>query len=280
LVAPDFRPQLLRMPVAMPALYDYCRIVTGVNGTATWPKLDQDEGNFGGVAFTWKATEGADKAETEPVFTDFEVSTKELSGWTEASLTMLRRSAIALEQELTGLFRDAARYEFSRVILRGLTASNQPEGILSATGIQTVNRQTASQVDWTDLTNLEYAVTQGNRMNAIYTVDDTVEKYLKQEVDTDERPIYTRDTATGLRNQLAGYNYVAHEHGPALGTKGDVVYGNFQNYVFAVEEDIAIARSDHAEFKKGRVVFRMISFVGGKAMYPGAFAVLDVPAGT
>jgi len=281
LVAPDFRPQLLQMPVAIPTLYDLVRVIPGVNGTATWPKVDQDEGNFGGVAFTWKATEGADKAETEPVFSDFEVKTYELSGWTEMSLTALRRSAIALESTIRDLFTRACRYEWSKMILRGAgSASNQPLGILNASGVQTVNRQTATQVAWKDLTNLEFAVTMGNRYNARYLVDDSAESYMKGSVDSDKRPLFTADTANGIRRNLAGYPYMAHEFGPDLGAEGDVVFGNPQNYAWAIEEDIAIARSEHAEFKKGRVVFRLICFVGGKPIYPEAFSVLSDPSGT
>lgn len=277
LVAPDFRPQLLAYPIAMANLFDYCRLITAVNGTATWPKLDQaSAGNFGGVAFTWKATEGADKGETAGYFTDFTVSTSELSAWTEVSLTALRRSAIDLEAELLSLFRDACKYEWSRVILRG-TGTNQPLGLIATgSGISTVHRTANNKVDWADLTNLEYAIPQGLRMGSRYFVDDSVEKYLKQSVDSDKRPLFTADVHSQIRNMLAGYPYNAHEHGPTLGTKGDVVFGNPMQYAFAMEEDIAIARSEHAAFKQGRIVFRLICFVGGKPIHGKAFCELDV----
>lgn len=279
LLAPDFRPQLLTMPVAAPSIYDQCRFIPAVNGLATWPKLDQDQGNYGGVAFTWKATEGADKGDTEPVFTDFSITTNELSGWTEMSLTAIRRSALDLEAILTMLYRDAARYEFSRCVLRGSgPGGNQPQGIVGTSGVNLINRVAANKVDWEDLTELEYALRQGWRAQGRYACNDDVEKYLKQQVDTQKRPLYTADFASQIRNLLAGYQYNAHEYGPALGTKGDIVFGNFQQYGWAMEEDIAIARSEHAEFKKGRIVFRMICFVGGKTIYPKAFSVLDVPA--
>lgn len=277
LIAPDFRPQLLTKEVSQPSIYDYCRLITAVNGTAEWPKLDQSQGNFGGVAFTWKATEGADKGETEPVFTDFTVSTVELSGWTEMSLTALRRSAISLEATLTQLFRDACRYEWGLKILRG-TGTNQPQGIITDASVGTVNRAVASQVSWNDLVNLEYTPTQGLRVGGRYMVNDDVEKYLKGKLDTQNRPLFTNSVNSSVNNLLGGYEYTAHEYGPALGTKGDVVFGNFQQYAFAMEEDIAIARSEHAEFKAGKVVIRLICFVGGKPIYSDAFAILDVPS--
>jgi len=277
LLAPDFRPQLLEYQVSAPTLYDRCTVIPAANGSAEWPMLDQGQGNYGGVAFTWKATEGADKGETEPTFKDFTISTNELSGWTEASLAALRRSAIDLEGHLMRLFRLACKYEWSRVVLNG-DGTNKPEGIIQATGVTEVARGTVNQVDWDDLTNLEYAIPQAQRVGATFSISDAVEKYLKQTVDGDSRPLFTADVHSQIKNMLAGYGYTAHEYDAAtigvLGTAGEVMFGAWQNYVFALEEDISIARSEHAEFKAGKVVFRLICFVGGKAMYPAFFAKL------
>lgn len=279
LLAEDFKAQLLKEPVASPTLFDGARVIRAMNGKAVYPVLENSTGGgaFGGVAFTWKGTEGADKGETEPVFKEFTVSTVELSGWTELSLQALSRSAIELESELTTLFRDAARHEFSLKMLNG-SGSDEPQGVVGATGVKTVARGTANQVDWDDLVNLEYAVTMGNRVGARYTVNDDAEKFIKSQTDGDGKPLFTRDTGSDLHNLLAGWQYVGHEYGPALGTKGDVTFGNWQNYAFAVEEEIAIAKSEHAMFKEGRVVFRLIAFVGGKPIFPTGFAVLDDPA--
>lgn len=276
LVPPDFRPVLLREPVYMPQLYDFARLIPAAYGKATWPMLDQDQGLFGGVAFTWKATEGADKGETEPTFKQFEITTHELSGWTEVSLTMLSRSAIQLESELTTLFRDAARYEFSKQMLTG-NGTNKPKGIIATSGVNLVPREVANEVSYTDLTRMEFAVKKGHRANARYVLDDTVEGGLALVLDGMGRPLFSADTTSGPLTRLRGYSYETHEYTPALGTKGDVVFGNLNAYGFAVEQDIAIARSEHAEFKKGLVVYRMIAFVGGKVIFPKAFSVLDDP---
>lgn len=279
LLAEDFKAQLLKEPVISPALFDNARVIRAINGKAVYPMLENSTGGgiHGGVAFTWKGTEGADKQETEPVFKEFTVSTVELSGWTELSLQALSRSAIELESELMTLFRDAARHEFSLKMLNG-DGSDEPQGVVAASGVKTVARGTADQVDWDDLVNLEYAVTMGNRVGARYTVNDDAEKFIKGQTDGDGKPLFTRDTGSNISNLLAGYSYNGHEYGPALGTKGDVTFGNWNNYAFAVEEEIAIAKSEHAEFKKGRIVFRLIAFVGGKPIFPTGFAVLDDPA--
>lgn len=280
LLAPEYKAQLIREPVFMPQLIDLVSVETTKTGKFSQPQLDQAAGNFGGVAFTWKSTEGADKLETKPYFKDFEVDTHELSGWTEVSTIMLTRSAIQLEALITNLFREAARFELSRVILRGAgTGSNQPTGIVGASGIKTVARAGANAVVHLDLVGLLFALTKGNRMNGgLFVLDDTVEKYLFQQKDGEGRPIFAPSTAEGMRDRLLGYPYITHEHGPALGTNGDTLFLNPRVYVMVINEDIAIDRSEHAEFKKGRIVYRLMTFVGGKLRLPGAVAQLNVPA--
>jgi HK97 family phage major capsid protein len=283
LIAPDFRPQLLRKAVWYPDLYDLVRLIPAVNGTAEWPMLDQTSGKrHGGVAFTWKTTEGADKGSTEPVFKDFTISTAELSGWTEVSRRALRRPALDLEALLTELFRSAVRYEFSRVILEGTGAGSpmaQPLGILNA-AVTKVTRETANMVDWIDLVNLEFALGQAQRANGRYVLHETVEKFLKQTVDSDKRPLFTADVQSNIKNLLAGYGYTAHDHNTnttplTLGVEGDIIFGDWNDYGWAMEEDIMIARSDHAAFKQDRVVFRLTVFVGGKPIYLDSFVMLD-----
>ena len=168
-------------------------------------------------------------------------------------------------------FRGAAKYELSKKVLRG-TGTNQPQGIIAATDINDVARQTVNQVVHKDLTNLLYAVAMARRLGGRFILDDSVEKYLVQLEDGQGRTLFTTDMSSGPKYNLAGYPYTAHEYGPTLGTEGDVVFGNPQQYALAVEEDIAIARSEHAEFKKGLVVFRMIMFVGGKPIFGDSFS--------
>lgn len=272
-IAPDFRATVQQQPVYMPMIIDKCQMAPAVNGKAIWPKLDQGQGNFGGVAFTWKAAEGLDKGETEPVFGEFEVDTHELSGWTAMSLRALRRSTVQLEAFLTTLFRNACRYEWSKQVVNG-TGVNKPYGIVPFSGVNEVNRLTANQVVYKDLVNLEYAISKGNRNGGMYLIEDSVEQYLVGQLDGDNRPLFQNSVAGGRGDRLNNYGYECHEFTPDLGTEGDVIFGNFLNYIFGVEEDIAIARSDHAEFKKGLVVFRLICYVGGKPLHPGAFSRL------
>jgi HK97 family phage major capsid protein len=283
-----FLPQLLEKPVYQPMIFDRCRREVCNTGQLDIPVVEESTGggNFGGVAFTWKAAsaEGSDKGSTDPTFRQASIITYELSGYCEVTARALRRPEVDLQTWLTQTFGNAWRHQVSLAVLRGAGAgSYQPTGILTTVGAvaaQCINRATASQVSWADITNLEFGITKAVRNGAVFIMDDSVEKYLKQDVDSEGRPLFTADTANSIRDRIAGYPYEAHEHGPTLGTKGDVMFGNLSNYVVAVEEGMAIARSDEVGFKTNTIVFRLISMVGGGLIIPSTFSVLDVPAGT
>ena len=280
LIPSNFQANMLQQGVFIPQLYDFVTRVPANGGKVTWPRLEHGTGGgiFGGVAFTWKDTEGADKGETEPTFGKFEIETNELSGWTELSERDLARSFTDLEAFLTLLFNNAVRYEWSKKILLG-TGSGQPTGILLAGQYEAIARQIADQVAWKDLAALPYGLSKSNRMGGRYIMADAAEKYLVEQVDTDKRPIFTTSVAGGIVDRIKGYPYDGHEFEDIdLGDTGDVLFGNLSNYFFGVEQDIAIARSEHAEFKKGNIVFRLMCHVGGKPLRTNCFSALDDPA--
>ena len=282
LLAPDYRADLLREPIVMPNLFQLARQFTSVRGTIDWPMLDQaNAGRFGGVIFTWKSTEGADKGEVKVYFTDFQITTSELSGYAPFSNTALRRSSIDLEKTITDLFRDATQDQFSERILNG-TGSDQPMGIINASGVNDVARQGTGAIQFKDLTNLKYSPALGLRLGSIFIVADEAEKHMHAQIGTNDRPLFTVDVTGGMRDRLVNHQYVTHEYAdaagatnPGLGDPGDVIFGNMKHYAFAMEEEISIDRSDHVQFLEGRVVFRLMTFAGGKPIYDRAFSILN-----
>lgn len=289
-----FMPQIQEEPIFVPSLIDRVKRVPAGAGHYTYPTLDQSQGHFGGVAFTWKATEGADKGETGVAFGAMTGDTHELSGWTALSNTALRRTPIDIAAYLLVLYRNAAKYELGKRAMHG-TGVNQPLGIANSSDLITVPRQEAAKVGYLDLVNLEYAIKKGYRNGAYFWLLDEVEKHLKGQTDGDGKPLFTRDMTTGMQAQLIGYGYDSHDFEYAstdeatdaggsvgdsiisLGDESDVVFGNPQNYWLGVEEEITIARSEHAEFKRGLIVFRLMMFAGGRPANGIAFAALTDP---
>jgi HK97 family phage major capsid protein len=273
LVPPDFRAQLQQLPYDAPAVYDRVTVVTSNTGTVTWPALVQTAANeVGGVSFQW-LDEGAQKPETEPQFEQLQISTHELAGYTEISERLLSRSSINLENLLAELFRGAMVYTLDNAIIQG-TGVGMPLGIINTAGINLVARNTAGQVVYNDLVNLKHAVKAVHRGGASYTLEDSVEAGLELQTDTLGRPLFNASVANGPYDRLVGYPYTVATNCPALGTSGDIVYGNLRQYVMVMEEEITLARSEHAQFRRNRIAYKVFTVVGGRLLQPRAMAIL------
>jgi len=273
LVPPDFRPQLQMLPFDMPSIFDRVTLVPAPTGTITWPALAQTDANeFGGVAFEWLG-EGAPKPETEPTFDQREIVTHELAGYTELSERLLSRSAVQLESLLSTLFRAGMVYTLDNVIYNG-TGVGQPTGIIPS-AIRWVARGNANQVTYADLVRLKHLVKAVHRAGAMFFLGDDVEESLEMAVDTLGRPLFRESMANGAYDRLAGVPYIVGYNLQPLGTRGDIIFGNPRHYVLGMEEEITLARSEHAQFRRNRIAYKIFAVVGGRPMQLRAFSILD-----
>jgi HK97 family phage major capsid protein len=262
------------LPFDSPVILDYVTIMPCETGNLTFPSLVQSDSNeFGGMSWTW-TTEAAEKGETEPTFSQLEIPTYELSGYTEVSERALSRSAISIEALLMMLVKAGMRFTVDNAVMNG-NGTTQPLGIVNTAGIRTVARQTSGTVGDRDLVNLKHAVKAAHRGGARYILEDDVEEVLEEATDTFGRPLFRASTANGAYDRLVGYPYHVSENSPELGQTGDVMFGNPKWYILAMEEEVTIAKSTHYRFRNNVVAFKFFTVVGGRLMQPRAMAVLD-----
>lgn len=273
--------QLLTTPLPKPSVYDMIRVVPTKTGTLTWPKLAQSDSNeFGSISVSWTATEGSSKSETEAAFEQIQISTRECNAYTEISQSLLTRSAIDLEALLADLFRQRIRYELDRVILRG-DGVNSPSGVLDCAGIHKVPRNTANKFLWQDSVNLEGALEPHHLPGSVYVINNKALTNYKLQVDEQKRPIAVESVATGNYPTINGYPYVSTSQLPALGTRGDAVFGNFRDgYIGVMEQDVVIRRSDDYKFRNNCAAFAMYLLFGGRQVDGRLFSELANVSGS
>jgi len=274
LIPQDYRRELLELPAEPPHIMGRATIVDSPTGTVTWPRLVQSDTNeYGGVVVN-ETAEGGTKPETEPQFEQLEISTIEVSAYTEVSATMLRRSALALEALISRLFRAALLDHFDRRFILG-TGIGQIAGIVPTVGIRAVARAGAGAVSYADLVNLEHAVRAYHRAGATWVIGDDVVQSLKLVMDLMGRPLFVPDPSTGAYRTLLGYPYIATHRTPALGVSGDVIFGDLREYIVAVEQEIVVKRSEHFRFRNNVVAFVIYALVGGRLVQPRAMSILE-----
>ena len=290
-----FVPQLYRQERMVDDLPSRCFVKPDLGGGTLFPKLkSQSDSVPFGVSVTWgnsgaSGGEGESITASDPTFTQIAVTTDRLAATTQASLKELRVDQIGLEAQIAWMMRNAVSRQISTRILTGTGTAPFPTGVNSAAsitaGLNIEARDAASQVSYTDLSNLQFAVPAGLAEGGIYVLSTGPSgafKYISGLKDTDGRPVLRNENwIVGLNAvpTLAGMPYMpTAANTQALGGRGDVVFGNFMNYGLVVGS-VDIARSDQFAFDKGVITFRVLTYVGGKPLDADAFAVLGDPSG-
>lgn len=260
-------------------------IVPMVTDVHRWPKLAQVSvgtvNHFGGVVFDWTEETGT-KPETQPKWESIVLQAKELSAYTQISDTLIADSPINLVNFMTDLFRRAWMWTTDKVYVDG-DAAGKPLGVIEDPAIITVARQAAGAVVLTDISNM-YEQHPVHFMNgAVWFMSKQIEARLLNERST------TNDLL--LRNMLSvkdGRIFTLKGHPialsdnktPALGTKGDVILGNWrEGYYIGRRQGLTLARSEHVAFLKNMLTLRATGRVAGVPAQPKAFVVLDVAEG-
>lgn len=273
LLIPEYGRELRQLPTSEPSFFLRVTKKPVIGGTLIETRLKQDDANeFGGVEVAWTDEED-DAPDTEMEIERVTINCHPAKAYTSFTRTLMLRDRFSLETELVSKLRKAFMALCDRAIVSG-TGVKQPIGIRILDGVRTVARLVADTVSYDDFVNVEHAVLPEHRIGATFAVSDSVLKACKKIKDTTGRPIFSATTGSGPYDRLDNWPYFGATRCSAIGTSGDVMFGDFLNYWLAIEEEIVIARSEHAEFKKGGIAIRADALIGGRPMYERAFAIL------
>jgi len=284
LVNRQFLAEVMSEQYAQQLVLDRVRVIPCASGTLKGIVRTQSGDSKTDPTATWGFTvEWLEEAQT--------VSAKTMAteAWTinchEVGARMIysNRSVTRSEIDLEGWLREALdtrlRYGIAEAIISG-NGTTAPKGLTITTGIREVARQTTNQVVYTDLVNLKYEIPRKDRLNGGFTIADDVEQYLSLATisATDERTLFTIDTSNGIRPRLAGRDYVVGDEMPFLGSDGDVIFGDWKNYLMPMEDDIVVRMDDRELWSSNQSQIMVLASVGGEAIVPTYFSQLVAPS--
>lgn len=286
LVPEEFIASVIKYDTPQNVLLPMATVVPMSSNKIKWPKLQQKVGTpdtanfFGGVSMTW-SEDNASIPETEPKFEDFVLETHKLSGLTKIDNSLLMDSAINLANFLTLLYRDAINWFTEDAMLRGNGVA-KPLGIFVDPAINLVVRQQSGLISFTDALGLKKVVPSYLKgPNTVFLGNEDAASQLRDERDTNGALILRErysEVGEGTFTTLLGHRFVLTDgKTPAVGTKGDLSFGNWSHYWVGQRQDISIASSEHRYFEEDRTAMRVISRLDGRAAHPKGFAVLDLP---
>jgi HK97 family phage major capsid protein len=220
---------------------------------------------FGGVQMYWTA-EAQTLTETEPLFKQMELKAWELSGYTVSSNVLLQDSAIGLEKFLMNLFGLAIAWYEEFAFLQG-NGVGKPQGMLSAPAALAVNRNLAGHIQFVDLTAMWSKLLSRSWNQAIWVGSPSVIPQLLQLSDATNRALFVsidQGAAKAPMWNLLGRPFRVTEKVPALGTKGDLSLIDPSFYVIGDRMSIEIAASEHVNFLKNQMTWRVVERVDGQ----------------
>jgi HK97 family phage major capsid protein len=220
---------------------------------------------FGGVQMYWTA-EAQTRTETEPQFKQLELKAWELSGYSVSSNVLLQDSVIGLEKFLMTLFAKAIAWFEEYAFLQG-NGVGKPLGMLNAPAAVSVTRQTGGQVQFADVAGMWAKLLPVSWGKAIWTFSPSVVPQLLQLKDGASRAIFI-SIDQGITKMptwsLLGRPAFPTEKVPALGTKGDLMLLDPSFYVVGDRMQIEIAASEHVNFLKNQMTWRVVERIDGQ----------------
>jgi HK97 family phage major capsid protein len=242
---------------------------------------------FGGVQMYWTA-EAQNRTETEPQFKQMELRAWELSGYSVSSNVLLQDSAIGLEKFLFQLFAQAIAWYEEYAFLQG-NGVGKPLGVLNANATIAsggngagTGRQTASQISFADISTMWSKLMPASWNKAFWVGSPSTIPQLLQLKDGANRAIFLAIGATdagGITKKpnwaLLGRPFIPTEKLPALGTKGDLMLIDPSLYVIGDRMQIEIAASEHVNFLKNQMTWRVVERVDGQPWLSAPITLQD-----
>jgi HK97 family phage major capsid protein len=227
---------------------------------------------IGGVQMYWTA-EAQARTETEPQFKQMELKANELSGYSVSSNVLLQDAAFGLEKYLFNLFGRAIGWYEEYAFLQG-NGVGKPQGVLGAAATISVTRNAGNSIKFVDVATMFGKMLPSSQTKACWATSPSCIQQLFQLADAGNRALFLpaeafANTGTGGIHQrptwtLLGLPIYITEKLPALGTKGDLMLIDPSLYVIGDRQQIEIAASEHVNFLKNQMTWRVVERIDGQ----------------
>lgn len=293
MIPPQYRQTIMSVPPQAALVRPRANVIPAgdpPDAAITIPALDQSgsapSNMFGGMQFQW-IEEGGDKPETSASLRNITLTPHEIAGFVTITDKLLRNwvaSSAFIEQLMRAGVTAAEDYNF----LRGDGVA-KPLGVLNAGATYFVNRANANQINYTDLVNMTARLLMRGSQSPVWSMPQSALTQIATLQDPMGRYIWQANAIDGMAGQLLGYPLRWNNRAPALGSKGDVLLADFDDYLVKDGSGPFVAASEHVKFTQNKTVIKIFWNVDGAPWLTAPieeengyevspFVGLDVPA--
>ena len=273
-VPPEFAEQIWDGLNEMPDdLASKCDTITVTGESLTIPanaETSRANGSrYGGVQGYWIA-EADQISNSKPTLRNIKLEPSQLAVLVYATDKLLK-NAPALEQYLTRAATEEISFMTNDAIING-NGAGQPLGVLNSGCLVTVAKETGQAATTLVKENIDKVYSRchaKSRARAVWTYNQDVEPQLEalsMDVGTGGVPVYLPPggIADTPNSRLKGREAMATEYNATLGTKGDIILGDFMAYALGVAGTVEAAVSMHLRFDYAETAFRFMYAVDGQ----------------
>jgi HK97 family phage major capsid protein len=234
-----------------------------------------DGSRRGGVRGYWLA-EGGTKTASKPDFREIELKLKKVAALVYATDELLDDAA-ALESYIMRVFPEELRFMVEDAIING-TGVGMPLGIMADPALVTVPKeggQAATTLVSQNIINMWARMWGRSRRNAIWLINQDVEPQMHQfslAVGTGGQVVYLPPGGLSASpyGTLYGRPVIPVEYCATLGTAGDIMLVDLNEYYMIEKGGIESASSIHVNFVYDETVFRFVYRVDGQGSWNSA----------
>ena len=284
LIPPEFSTTLLTKGFENSDFINRCTSVPMQRNQISMPfQKDFDHTTYlHGAMMAYWIDELAGKTATKPKFGKITLRLNKLVILIYSSDELLEDSPISMEPLLTKKAQDVFGWKIDEAIIRG-TGAGQPQGILGCPALvsQAIETgQAANTIVYNNITKMYSRVYPKSLKDAIWVGNSNIFPQLASisiPVGTGGSAAYM--PASGLSGKpydtLMGKELVFTEHCSTLGTKGDLFFIDFGEYLVGQKRGagggVQFAKSIHLYFNYDQTAFRYVIRLDGQPWWPAVF---------
>lgn len=256
---PDMVSEILKDVIEMNPMRSLATVRTIGSSSLKQPK------RTGTASATWLGEQTARTNTGDPAYGMLDFPAYELFARGEISVQMLEDAGYDLEAELKTEFSEQFAVAEGTAFLTGPGANNQPEGLLTNSGIGSVKSGDATKITADGMIDLYHDLKTGYVANARFLLNRKSLRDIRKLKDGDGQYLWTPGIAGAVPNTILGASYVEMPGMPDIGAGAyPVAFGDISRAYIVVDRVVMSFQSDWTTgADQGVVVYRARKRVGG-----------------